>query len=43
MKEQFSGIGENAVSHFNNFVDLCDMQKYNEVDGDCRGGITADA
>ena len=34
MKEQFSGIGEDAASHLNNFVELCDMQKYIEVDGD---------
>ena len=34
MKEQFSGIGEDAASHLNNFVELCDMQKYKEVDGD---------
>ena len=34
MKEQFSGIGEDATSHLNNFVELCEMQKYKEVDGD---------
>ena len=34
MKEQFSGVGEDAASHLNNFVELCDMQKYKEVDGD---------
>ena len=34
MKEQFSGVGEDATSHLNNFVELCDMQKYKEVDGD---------
>src|SRR4051812_16146722 len=34
MKEQFSGVGEDATLHLNNFVDLCDMQKYKEVDGD---------
>ena len=34
MKDQFSGIGEDAASHLNNFVELCDMQKYKEVDGD---------
>ena len=32
MKEQFSGIGEDATYHLNNFVELCDMQKYKEVD-----------
>ena len=34
MKEQFSGVGEDAALHLNNFVELCDMQKYKEVDGD---------
>ena len=34
MKEQFSGAGEDAALHLNNFVELCDMQKYKEVDGD---------
>ena len=29
MKEQFSGVsGDDAASHLNNFVELCDMQKY---------------
>ena len=28
MKEQFSGVGEDVASHLNNFVELCDMQKY---------------
>ena len=28
MKDQFSGIGEDAACHLNNFVELCDMQKY---------------
>ena len=27
-KEKKSGIGEDAASHLNNFVDLYDMQKY---------------
>ena len=28
MKDQFSGLpNEDAASHLNNFVDLCDMQK----------------
>ena len=33
-KEQFSGAGDVVVLHLNNFVELCDMQKYKEVDGD---------
>ena len=33
MKDQFSGIGEGAASHLNNFVELWDMQKYKEVYG----------
>src|ERR1044071_1652771 len=34
MKDQFSGAGEDASLHLNNFIELCDMQKYKEVDGD---------
>src|SRR3954463_12230630 len=34
MKEHFSGAGEDAALHLYNFVELCDMQKYKEVDGD---------
>ena len=34
MKEQFCGAGEDAALHLNNFVELCDMQKYKEVDCD---------
>src|SRR4051812_46364090 len=34
MKEQFSGGGEDASLHLNNFVEIFDMQKYKEVDGD---------
>src|SRR3954462_1483924 len=34
MKDQFSGTGEDAALHLNNFIELCDMQKYKEVDGD---------
>src|ERR1041384_3391511 len=34
MKDQFCGAGEDAALHLNNFVELCDMQKYKEVDGD---------
>src|SRR3954471_22760973 len=33
MKE-FSVAGEDVALHLNNFVELCDMQKYKEVDGD---------
>ena len=37
MKEQFSGARiDDAASHLNNFVELCDMQKYKEVES----GIT---
>ena len=33
MKDQFSGLpNEDAASHLNNFVDLCDMQKKTDVD-----------
>ena len=29
MKEQFSGVStDDAASHLNNFVELCEMQKY---------------
>ena len=34
MKEQFSNAGEDVALHLNIFVELCDMQKYKEVDGD---------
>jgi len=35
MKEQFSGIStDDAAAHLNNFVELCEMQKYKDVDGD---------
>ena len=35
MKEQFSGVStDDAAAHLNNFVELCEMQKYKEVDGD---------
>ena len=34
MKKQFSGAGtDNVASHLNNFFELCDMQKYKEVEG----------
>ena len=31
MKDQFLGVGQDAALHLNNFVELCDMQKYKEV------------
>jgi len=35
MREQFAGTGtDDAASHLNNFVEICDMQKYKDVDGD---------
>ena len=35
MKEQFSGVRtDDAAAHLNNFVELCEMQKYKDVDGD---------
>src|ERR1041385_741516 len=34
MKEQFSGAGDDVALHLNNFVELCDMKKYKEVEGD---------
>jgi hypothetical protein len=34
MKEQFSGASsDDDVAHLNNFVELCEMQKYKDVDG----------
>jgi hypothetical protein len=34
MKEQFSGaISDDAAAHLNNFVELCEMQNYKDVDG----------
>src|ERR1041385_9364065 len=34
MRDQFSSAGDDAALHLNNFVELCDMQKYKEVEGD---------
>src|SRR3954464_15046809 len=33
MKDQFSGAGDDDALHLNNFVELCDMQKYKELEG----------
>jgi hypothetical protein len=34
MKEQFSGASsDDDTAHLNNFVELCEMQKYKDVDG----------
>jgi hypothetical protein len=35
MKEQFSSAStEDAAAHLNNFVELCEMQKYKDVESD---------
>jgi hypothetical protein len=35
MKEQFSGAStEEAAAHLNNFVELCELQKYMDVESD---------
>ena len=35
MKEQFSSVSsDDAAAHLNNFVELCEMQKYKDIDGD---------
>jgi hypothetical protein len=35
MKEQFSGASTDAIAaHLNNFVELCEMQKYKDVESD---------
>jgi hypothetical protein len=35
MKEQFSGVStDDAAAHLNNFIELCEMQKYKDVEGD---------
>jgi hypothetical protein len=34
MKEQFSGASSyDAAAHLNNFIALCEMHKYKDVDG----------
>jgi hypothetical protein len=34
-KEQFTGAStDDAAAHLNNFVELCEMQKYKDVEGD---------
>jgi hypothetical protein len=35
LKEQFSGAStDDAAAHLNNFVELCEMQKYKDVESD---------
>jgi hypothetical protein len=35
MKEQFAGVStDDDAAHLNNFVDLYEIQKYKDVDGD---------
>jgi hypothetical protein len=35
MKKQFSSVSTNdAAAHLNNIVELCEIQKYKDVDGD---------
>ena len=35
MKEQFSAVStDDAAVHLNNFVELCEMQKYKDIDED---------
>jgi hypothetical protein len=34
MTEQFFGVSsDDAAAHLDNFVELCEMQKYKDVDG----------
>jgi hypothetical protein len=40
MKEQFSGASsDDAAAHLNNFVELCEMQKYKDVDGNINADL----
>ena len=35
MREQLSGVStDDATAHLNNFVELCEMQKYKDIYGD---------
>ena len=35
MKEQFSSVSyDDVAAHLNNFVELCEMQKYKDISGD---------
>jgi hypothetical protein len=35
IKEKFSGVStDDAAAHLKKFVELCEMQKYKDVDGD---------
>jgi hypothetical protein len=35
MKKQFSGAStDDAAAHLNNFVELCEMQKYKDIESD---------
>ena len=35
MKEKFSGVStDDATTHLNNFIELCEMQKYKDIDED---------
>jgi hypothetical protein len=44
MKEQFSGDStDDAAAHLNNFVELCEMQKYKDIQSDIRANYELDA